>query len=193
MLKNLLFRGVKRAGLGLLLTALSLSLWAAEQALVQYFNAEGYRVELMRSPVGIDVEGASTIDDPEQLERLLESEQPPLLIDVLPLLWRGIFIETAPHLNIPGSHWLPNVGQGELEPVWNRYLQLNLERLTEGDLNRALVFYCKADCWHSWNAAKRALALGYQSVYWYPLGVEGWLESGLDLAPGEPVQMTAPE
>jgi rhodanese-related sulfurtransferase len=26
----------------------------------------------------------------------------------------------------------------------------------------------------SWNAAKRALSLGYSNVAWYPEGTEGW-------------------
>jgi PQQ-dependent catabolism-associated CXXCW motif protein len=37
-----------------------------------------------------------------------------------------------------------------------------------------LVFYCQADCWMSWNAAKRALSLGYSNVAWYPEGTDGW-------------------
>jgi hypothetical protein len=33
-----------------------------------------------------------------------------------------------------------------------------------------LCFYCLADCWMSWNAAKRALSLGYSNVAWYREG-----------------------
>ena len=36
------------------------------------------------------------------------------------------------------------------------------------------MIYCQADCWMSWNAAKRALSYGYTNVAWYPDGTEGW-------------------
>ncbi len=40
----------------------------------------------------------------------------------------------------------------------------------------------------SWNAAKRALALGYQNVAWYPDGTDGWHEAGLPLQDaGKPI------
>jgi len=54
------------------------------------------------------------------------------------------------------------------------YFRKNLERVTAGDRNRPLVFYCFVDCWMSWNAAKRALEFGYVRVIWYPDGTDGW-------------------
>ena len=41
------------------------------------------------------------------------------------------------------------------------YFADGLERAARGDQSTPLVFYCLADCWQSWNAAKRALSLGY--------------------------------
>ncbi len=42
------------------------------------------------------------------------------------------------------------------------YFRRSLERLTGGDKNKSIVFYCDPNCWMSWNAAKRALIeLGY--------------------------------
>ena len=58
-----------------------------------------------------------------------------------------------------------------------------LERLTGGDKALSLVIFCRADCWMSWNAARRAAALGYENVLWFPLGVEGWEEAGGTLVP----------
>ena len=49
------------------------------------------------------------------------------------------------------------------------------------DPNRMLVFYCLANCWMSWNAAKRALAMGYTHVAWYPDGTDGWTTDHLPL------------
>ena len=41
----------------------------------------------------------------------------------------------------------------------------------------------------SWNAAKRALALGYKNVGWYPEGTDGWKAAGLPLESAEPTPM----
>ena len=91
--------------------------------------------------------------------------------------------------HLPGSTWLPNVGYGELSAEFELYFRDNLARLTENDPSRPLVFYCEADCWMSWNAAKRALAYGYDMVIWYPEGTEGWRAAGLPLEAAEPVTM----
>jgi quinoprotein dehydrogenase-associated probable ABC transporter substrate-binding protein/PQQ-dependent catabolism-associated CXXCW motif protein len=157
------------------------------------------------SPVPATLRGAATVTT-AQLQALLE-RQSLVLIDVLPAprppadragarIWRD-----KEHANIPGSIWLPNVGHGELAPEFETYFQHNLARLTGGDLARQLVFYCQADCWMSWNAAKRALENGYRNVVWYPEGTEGWQAAGLPVEVAEPVPMpdfveieaTAPE
>jgi PQQ-dependent catabolism-associated CXXCW motif protein len=49
-----------------------------------------------------------------------------------------------------------------------------------------VVIYCLANCWMSWNAAKRASALGYSNVVWFPEGTDGWLAAGLPLQDAEP-------
>ncbi len=84
---------------------------------------------------------------------------------------------------------MPNVGYGELSAEFELYFRDNLARLTGNDRSRPLVFYCEADCWMSWNAAKRALAYGYDMVIWYPEGTEGWRAAGLPLEAAEPVPM----
>jgi PQQ-dependent catabolism-associated CXXCW motif protein len=43
------------------------------------------------------------------------------------------------------------------------------------------VFFCLKDCWMSWNAAKRALSLGYRNVMWFSEGTDGWQELGYPL------------
>jgi PQQ-dependent catabolism-associated CXXCW motif protein len=50
-----------------------------------------------------------------------------------------------------------------------------------------VVLYCLADCWMSWNAAKRAQEIGYSNVAWYREGTDGWFAAGL------PLEETAPE
>jgi quinoprotein dehydrogenase-associated probable ABC transporter substrate-binding protein/PQQ-dependent catabolism-associated CXXCW motif protein len=154
---------------------------------------EGFRTEAYRAPVPATLRGATTVDTAE-LRGLLQTEAP-VLIDVLPAprppadrdgarIWRP-----TPRANIPGSVWLPNVGYGELPAEFASYFEVNLARLSEGDRKRTLVFYCQADCWMSWNAAKRAIRSGYSNVVWYPDGTDGWAAAGLPLEPAEPVPM----
>ena len=46
---------------------------------------------------------------------------------------------------------------------------------TRGNKSHPVIFYCRSDCWMSWNAAKRALSFGYTKVYWFAEGIDGWL------------------
>ncbi len=49
-----------------------------------------------------------------------------------------------------------------------------------------VILYCLANCWMSWNAAKRALSLGYSNVAWYREGTDGWSGAGLPLEEATP-------
>jgi PQQ-dependent catabolism-associated CXXCW motif protein len=162
----------------------------AEAAVVE---PEAFRMSDYRSPTPRTLTGARTVTTAE-LEGLIAADRP-VVIDVLPAprapksrpegsLWRPEARD-----NIPGSVWLPNVGYGELSAEFERYFRDELARLTAGESDRTLVFYCQADCWMSWNAAKRALAYGYETVVWYPEGTDGWQAAGLPLEPAEPVAM----
>ncbi len=154
----------------------------------------GYRLADYRAAVPASLAGARVVTTAE-LQTLLASPAAPLLIDVLPAprepanrppgsIWRP-----KPRDDIPGSVWLPNVGYGELSAEFEGWLRDNLARLTEGDRSRQLIFYCQANCWMSWNAAKRALAEGYSNVVWYPEGTDGWQAAGLPLVAAEPLPM----
>ena len=72
-----------------------------------------------------------------------------------------------PHRDIPGSLWLPDVGRGALSPELEGYFRDHLEAATARRHDMPVVFYCLADCWMSWNAAKRAASWSYTQVYWY--------------------------
>jgi hypothetical protein len=47
--------------------------------------------------------------------------------------------------NIPGSVWRPNTGYGELAAETENYFRFGLERITQSDIARFLVFYCLRD------------------------------------------------
>lgn len=110
-----------------------------------------------------------------------------MLIDVYRRQWlQGRFIEDQPHENLPGSHWLANTGDGDLTPVWQAYFRRHLEKLTDGNRQQPVVFYCRSDCWLSWNAVKRAAAMGYQRLYWYRDGLDAWQAANLPVTPAQP-------
>lgn len=139
---------------------------------------DGYRMEAYRAPVPDTLAGATVLDT-AALEALIAGDRA-VLVDVMPRpprpagLAPGTIWRAPPRRDIPGSHWLPNTGFGALAEDTERYLRDGLDRLTGGDRSRPLVFYCLADCWMSWNAARRALSYGYRAVYWYPEGTDGW-------------------
>ena len=152
---------------------------------------DGYRTSDYRAPVPATLAGARVIDT-EHAARIWRQNSA-ILIDVLPRPVRpenlpaGTIWRDPVRASLPGSVWLPNVGYGVLPPAVEQYFASRLESLTGGDKARALVFFCERDCWMSWNAAKRAMALGYRNVAWFPDGVDGWQEAGLPLVEVQPV------
>ena len=82
--------------------------------------------------------------------------------------------------SIPGAIWLPNTGFEALSPDEAAYLQAGLDHATKGNRDQPIVIFCRADCWMSWNVAKRALELGYTQVIWYPDGPEGWVTQAVN-------------
>lgn len=143
------------------------------------FNEQGYRIARYRTPTP-EFSQEATLLSTRQLADWLDRKDKPLLLDVLPLdTFGNEFVQSEPRFNIPGSLWLPNVGRGDLSPQVEAYYKRGLQTLTEGDKHRSLVIYCRADCWMSWNAVKRARAWGYTRLYWYRDGMSGWREANL--------------
>lgn len=153
----------------------------------------GYREDVYRAPTPATLRGATVLDG-EGLLALIRSE-PIVLIDTMPETPRppdlkpGVYWQTSRRVNIPGSVWLANTGYGGLSVEMQAYFDRSLERLSMGDRNRKIVFYCEPDCWMSWNAAKRAVALGYTAVHWYPGGAQGWRALGHPLMPTAPIPL----
>ncbi|HEX4260677.1 MAG TPA: PQQ-dependent catabolism-associated CXXCW motif protein [Acetobacteraceae bacterium] len=149
-----------------------------------------YRMDAYRAPVPATVPGARTIGTATAHDLWLHHAAS--FVDVLPRaphpagLPAGTIWHRAPHRDIPGSLWLPDTGYGALPPPMQAYFASGLTRESGGDRGRKLVIYCRADCWMSWNAAKRAAAMGYRAIDWYPLGVDGWRRAGLPLAIARP-------
>jgi PQQ-dependent catabolism-associated CXXCW motif protein len=64
-----------------------------------------------------------------------------------------------------------------------------LQQVTQGNKARPMVFYClNIQCWMSYNAALRAINMGFTNVLWYRGGIEAWqqaqqLASGMQAPP----------
>ncbi|MES9945866.1 rhodanese-like domain-containing protein [Candidatus Thiodiazotropha sp. CDECU1] len=158
------------------------------------FSPQGYRIARYRAPLPAEPPAGKRLDTVQLVELIQQVD--PLLLDVQAVTVRpeteefGIaWLPSRQRWHIPGSTWLPNVGYGQLDSRMRAYLKSNLERLTRGDRDRALVLYCVVDCWMSWNAVKRVAAMGYRNLYWYAEGSDGWQEAGLELVPGVPVPL----
>jgi len=165
---------MKRLALALLLCAAPA--WGGE-----------YRMGDYRAPVPLDLAGAVTLDTDEARDLLAQGDV--VVLDVLPAPRRpsdGVWLVPKPRLSLPGAVWLANTGYGDLSPAMRDWFAGQLETLSGGDKARPLMFFCVIDCWMSWNAAKRALSLGYARVYWYPDGSDGWEFAGLPLERVEP-------
>lgn len=150
----------------------------------------GYRMGDYRAPTPDMVPGGTVIHTDALKARLNHGGV--ALIDVLPAPRRPAGMRPGtpwmpePHRDLPGSVWLPDVGWGAIGPALEAWFRDRLARATDGDKDRAVVFYCRRECWMSWNAAKRAASYGYRDVLWYPEGVDGWKEAGLALREATP-------
>lgn len=151
---------------------------------------DGYRMGNYRAPVPDSLRGAEVIGADEAHE-LWQSGA--AFVDVLPRapkpenLPEGTLWHETPRQSIPGGVWLPNTGYGAIDEETAAYFRRGLEVVTGGDKDRPLVIFCLAECWMSWNAAKRALELGYARVHWMPGGTDAWI------AAGYPTQAVTPE
>jgi hypothetical protein len=94
----------RRRLLRLSLAALSLSLWLGNaHAQAPLFSAEGYRIDLYRSPTPHELPGAILVDTPA-LQTLLEQTPRPLLIDVYRRPWlQGRSSKTSPTKTCPAA------------------------------------------------------------------------------------------
>jgi PQQ-dependent catabolism-associated CXXCW motif protein len=111
--------------------------------------------------------------------KLLDTDA--ILIDVL---------KDGGHLTLPGAIYMPGAGDpGSFRDRVQRKLSSVLSRLTFKNADRPLVFYCEgARCWESYNAALRAMQLGYRNVMWYRGGLGSWKEANLKMQPAAAIQ-----
>lgn len=96
-----------------------------------------------------------------------------------PFLLLDVLRRANPTIYIPGSIYIEYGGDyGDFTDDTQKKLKDELGRLSKGNLNMPLVFFCiGARCWESYNAALRAIQLDYTNVYWYRGGINSWIEA----------------
>jgi PQQ-dependent catabolism-associated CXXCW motif protein len=144
---------------------------------------DGYRIDGYREPVPATLTGARRVLSPEEAVELWQSGTA-VFIDVYPRapkppnLPAGTIWREPTHQTIENAVWVPNVGYGTVSDAIDAYFKRQLEELSAGDRDKAIVFFCLRNCWMSWNAAKRAISYGYSNVMWSPDGTDAWQEIG---------------
>lgn len=153
------------------------------------FNADGYRIAQYRAPTRQPPEGVTRIAPAAAAQ--LRPDRGALFIDVLPAegghreddgRWRLAKARES----IAGAHWFPESGRGEPDPAVAAGFARGMARLTKGRRAMPIIVFCLADCWMSWNAAKRLRAMGYARVWWLAEGTDGWRDLGRPLSPAIP-------
>lgn len=82
--------------------------------------------------------------------------------------------------SLPGAiPAVPASQPGSFQDTTQQQFGQFLQQTTQGRRDVPLVFYCaSSQCWMSYNAALRAIRLGYTNVLWYRGGLEAWQAAG---------------
>jgi PQQ-dependent catabolism-associated CXXCW motif protein len=136
-----------------------------------------FRTARYHSPTPLAIPGGKVVTTLE-LKALLERDPRPFVIDVL---------GGRPHLTVAGAFWMSGAGAGDMSPdEENRFAQA-IANFAGGNKARPMVFLCvDAECWLSYNAALRAISLGYTGVMWYRGGIAAWRHAELPTAQSDP-------
>ena len=165
---------------------LAAALFLTGAAAAQVPEPQGFRGPPYQAEVPAQLTGAQTITGAQAVALHGAGAT---FIDVYPRQIRpdglpaGTIWHAAPHQTIPGAIWLYDTGYQALSAPETARLTQGLAQATQGNLDAPLVIFCREDCWMSWNAAKRAVQLGYRAVHWFPGGSDDWLLEGQDLVP----------
>lgn len=163
---------------------------AAAQITPDIHPASGYRVAHYRSVVPRAPDGVERIDA-TRVADMIERHHA-ILIDVMPAEGgvrdpaTGQWRLAEKRLSLPGAHWFPEAGRGVLDPGIARWFGDGVASLRSKSAANPLILFCLADCWMSWNAARRLHRDGYRNVYWFANGTDGWRDLGKPLVEVQP-------
>jgi PQQ-dependent catabolism-associated CXXCW motif protein len=123
------------------------------------------------TPTPRSIPGARVIMTLE-LKALLDSNSSIVVVDVL---------DSKTRTTVPGAYWIPEGGKDQFSDTEKSRFAEVLQKLTNGDKNRPIVFLCmSSECWESYNASLHAREFGYKDVIWYRGGSNAWTGANLD-------------
>lgn len=124
----------------------------------------------MHGPTPASIPGGQVITTGGVLELLRDGQAPVLLLDVL----------GGPEMIQGAQYAVPAAQSGSFSDQVQQQFSQYLAQATGGNKQHPLVLYClSTQCWMSYNAALRAINLGYTNVLWYRGGIEAWKAAGL--------------
>lgn len=164
----------------------------AEAAL---FDADGYRIARYRSPIRTDPRPAPHLSLSAALA--LEPGRDALFVDVMPVEGgvrdpaTGQWTLSEEHLTIPGAEWYPETGRAPVDGDLWRALETRVRAARRKGPHYPVILFCRADCWMSWNAARRLAESGIDNIWWLAEGTDGWHAAGRELEAAHPVATPA--
>jgi PQQ-dependent catabolism-associated CXXCW motif protein len=129
----------------------------------------------MHGPTPASIPGGQVITTKGLVALVQGNQSPYLLFDVL----GGV--ETLPGALPASAASQPGNFADQTQQQFGAFLQ----QRTGGRKDIPLIFYClSTQCWMSYNAALRAINMGYTNVLWYRGGIEAWKMAGLPTQQG---------
>jgi PQQ-dependent catabolism-associated CXXCW motif protein len=140
----------------------------------------------MHGPTPVSIPGGQVITTKGLIDLVKGQQGGALLFDVL----------GGPE-TIPGAlAAVPASQPGSFSDLTEQEFGGFLKQMTQGNQQTPLVFYCQStQCWMSYNAALRAINMGYTNVLWYRGGIEAWKMAGQQsqLQQQQPQQQPRPQ
>lgn len=124
----------------------------------------------MHGPTPASIPGGQIVTTKGLVELVRGGQAPFLLLDVL----------GGPEIIQGAQYAVPAAQPGSFSDQTQQQFGQFLAQATGGSKQYPLVLYClSTQCWMSYNAALRAINLGYTNVLWYRGGIEAWKQAGL--------------
>ena len=126
------------------------------------------------APTPASIPGGQVITTKGLVDLIRGGQAPVLVLDVL----GGTEMIQGAQYAVPAAQ------SGAFNDQVQQQLGQYLQQATGGNKQLPIVTYClSTQCWMSYNAALRAINLGYTNVLWYRGGIEAWKQAGLPTQP----------